>query len=597
MCLMVGAKALAQKSPLERPVSLKLNNVRLSEALAEMSRKADFTYSANASLFDSDRRVDLVVVNKTVRQVLDQLFKGALRYKTRGNHLILLKGTPPPEEQPEPPRTLYLSGYVSNAQTGERIARASIFERGSLVSAVTDTSGYYRLRLPSSNKALRLQVSKQRYISEVLAIKANQDETLNVSLRPQPEVEQLQPTAPKPLETVPPVADVEVKAPELTIKKKRKFNQYTILNWLLTAQQAIHLQNIKDTLRRPFQVSILPFVGTNHVLSGQVTNELSVNVIAGYSGGVDGLEVGGVVNLVRGKMSGLQVAGVSNLVGNGLSGFQFAGVTNHAFGRSNGAQFAGVVNTLGGNSEVSQFAGALNVSGSHLKGMQAAGVANFSFGTQQGLQLAGSFNFANTLEGTQVSPFNVANIVKKGLQLGVVNFADSSASVPIGFFSFVRQNGYRRLELSYNELFDVNATFKTGVRKFYNIFTASANPTDSLNTWLWSYGYGLGTAINLNRRKTAQMNFDFTVNAVNVGRQRNYNQLVKLHLSYEQRLTRGWSLAVGPTLNVFGTRPERPEFRAVSQQKLGPVVLDERLQNGISLKGWIGYSLGIRWVI
>lgn len=589
--------AWAQKSLLDRPVTLKLSNVRLSEALAEMSRKADFSYSANASLFDSDRRVDLVVVNKAVRQVLDQLFKGAVRYKVRGNHLILLKGTPPTEDSPEPPKSLYLSGFVSNAETGEKISDASVFERNTLASALSDANGYYRLRLPSTTKALRLQISKQRYVSEVVSIKPNQEENLNVALRPQPVVEQLQPVEPKPLETVPPTTDVEVKAPNVTISKKRKFNQYTLLNWLLSAQQAIHLQNIKDTLRRPFQVSVLPFVGTNHILSGQVTNELSINVIAGYSGGVDGIEVGGIANLVRGQMSGLQVAGISNFVGNGLGGLQFAGVSNHAFGRSSGLQLAGIANTLGGTAQVSQFAGVVNLSGSHLTGMQAAGVANFSFGTHQGMQLAGSFNFANTLHGTQISPFNVANKVERGLQLGIVNFADSSGSVPVGLFSFVRQNGYRRLELSANELLYVNTTFKTGVRKFYNVFTAGFTPNDSLNNWLWSYGYGVGTALNLNRRQTAQLNLDFTLNALNVGRQRNFNQLNKLHLTYEQRLGRRFALAAGTTLNFFATRPERPEYRAVSQQTLGAVVMDQTYRNGWHIKGWLGYSAGFRWVI
>jgi hypothetical protein len=596
LCL-ISTWAWAQKSLLDRPVTLKLSNVRLSEALAEMSRKADFSYSANASLFDSDRRVDLVVVNKAVRQVLDQLFKGTVRYKVRGNHLILLKGTPPTEDSPEPPKSLYLSGFVSNAETGEKISDASVFERNTLASALSDANGYYRLRLPSTTKALRLQISKQRYVSEVVSIKPNQEENLNVALRPQPVVEQLQPVEPKPLETVPPTTDVEVKAPNVTISKKRKFNQYTLLNWLLSAQQAIHLQNIKDTLRRPFQVSVLPFVGTNHILSGQVTNELSVNVIAGYSGGVDGIEVGGIANLVRGQMSGLQMAGISNFVGNGLGGLQFAGVSNHAFGRSSGLQLAGIANTLGGTAQVSQFAGVVNLSGSHLTGMQAAGVANFSFGTHQGMQLAGSFNFANTLHGTQISPFNVANKVERGLQLGIVNFADSSGSVPVGLFSFVRQNGYRRLELSANELLYVNATFKTGVRKFYNVFTAGFTPNDSLNNWLWSYGYGVGTALSLNRRQTAQLNLDFTLNALNVGRQRNFNQLNKLHLTYEQRLGRRFALAAGTTLNFFATRPERPEYRAVSQQTLGAVVMDQTYRNGLHIKGWLGYSAGFRWVI
>ena len=56
---------------------------------------------------------------------------------------------------------------------------------------------------------------------------------------------------------------------------------------------------------------------------------------------------------------------------------------------------------------------------------------------------------AGDLRGWQISGgVNIANRVLSGHQLGFVNYADSTAKVPFGFLSYVRLNGYRRLELA-----------------------------------------------------------------------------------------------------------------------------------------------------
>src|SRR5690606_28716301 len=66
----------------------------------------------------------------------------------------------------------------------------------------------------------------------------------------------------------------------------------------------INLRNIDDSLHRRFQISFVPYVGTNHKLSGHVVNDYSLNVVGGYSLGVQKLEFGGVFNVVRGDVQG-----------------------------------------------------------------------------------------------------------------------------------------------------------------------------------------------------------------------------------------------------------------------------------------------------
>src|SRR5690606_38989007 len=61
--------------------------------------------------------------------------------------------------------------------------------------------------------------------------------------------------------------------PEVAREKKKKSRK----------ESSINMRNIRDTLYRDFQVSFVPFVGTNEMLSGNVINDYSLNVLGGYS--------------------------------------------------------------------------------------------------------------------------------------------------------------------------------------------------------------------------------------------------------------------------------------------------------------------------
>lgn len=604
--LFLSSRLVAQTSPLDRIVSIKLNNERLADVLTEIGQKGNFSFSYNAGLLDANRRIDLVAINKPVRQILDQLFKGSIRYKVRQQYVILQKGD-------SEPQNLYLAGYVTDRQTGQRLAQVSVFDQTTLASAVSNTSGYFRLKLPAKSTIAALKVSKQQYLSESLTVPLRHEEPITISLTPKPQSSDIQPIPTStPKEVVinkPEAKDVIVPkteskevaitppAPDSARKERKKIDFEKVKKWLLSARQFVHDQNIKDTLHREAQVSLLPFVGTNHLISGQVTNDFSLNLIAGYSGGVGAFEFGGFANLVRGNVSGLQLAGTLNLVGGSLHGFQFAGFSNHVFGESDGVQIAGVANTFWNNASGMQISGFGNFNYQNFKGLQIAGTTNITLGRQQGWQIAGFANIAGELQSVQIAPVNIARNITKGRQIGVFNIADSTTRSPIGLLSFVRKNGYRRFEFAYNELTPFNLTFKTGMRKFYNILTAGISPKDSLQNYVWNYGYGIGTSLKLNRRETALLNIDFTVNAINVGVQKRFNQLNRLQLNYEQRIGKRLTFAIGPSFNTLATRLESLEYQHISKQIKRLVLFDETYNNRWQLKGWMGYQVGLRVII
>lgn len=621
--------------PLERVITIKINNEKLDNALKMISGAGNFSFSYNPSEIEINRRVAVSAQNQPVREVLNTVLGNSATFRNRGNYIILKKN------EEELKKDFFVMGYVSDGETGLKIEKASVYEPITLASAVTNEYGYYRLKVSSALAKVNIQVRKQNYRHEDLTIKNRTNTTLNVSLLPikpviSVAVKELSPIAIKkdtlPLKKIDSIPPFQVELPVITkndtvIKAPTKLNKidyetywndtrdallYThrqITDWLITTRQNIHIDNIGDTIYRPAQVSLLPFIGTNHYLSGNVINDYSFNLIAGYSLGVRKLELGGFMNLVRGKVDGIQVAGFANLVGETVKGFQgsgfvnivgqsayglqAAGFGNLVFRNFSGVQGAGFANVVLNNTRSSiQGAGFGNVIWGSGSGVQAAGFGNAVGGNFKGVQIAGFVNHVEeTLSGAQIGVINNAHRVNNGLQLGVFNFAEESNSIPIGIASFVKRGGYRRWELSNDEVNLANISFKTGVRRFYNIFTAGYSFNEP-NKPLFSFGYGLGTAVKLNR--TFWLNFDITSHHLQNDVERwELNQLLRGSLGLEVHLSPRFALFVAPTINFHATQESEINLGQFSKfkflEKEGRYFGDKAM-----LTSWVGYQAGIR---
>lgn len=99
---------------------------------------------------------------------------------------------------------------------------------------------------------------------------------------------------------------------------------------------------------RTVGVDVLPRVGTSSSASGRAaTRRLSLNVLGGLAAGLEGLELGGGVNVLGRYACGVQLAGAGNVVTGNVHGAQIAGAANVATGTVTGVQLAGLVNVAG----------------------------------------------------------------------------------------------------------------------------------------------------------------------------------------------------------------------------------------------------------
>jgi len=581
---------------LERIITITLEQERTDVALNKISQQGNFTFSYNPAAIDAGKIVTAAFTGMTVREVLDELFKGAVHYKARGNYIILTKGKVKSTSQT-------YSGYVIDESTGERLKNVSVYDPVSLSSAVTDSYGYFQIKIDKPSTDIRLAVNKRNYADTVVMVASGKNNLLKIPISIDKE-------------------KIEIMADSVGEKIKRFWENKVL------ALSTTNVDNIKDTIYRTTQVSLFPYVGTNHRLSGNVINDYSFNIFGGYSRGVRKLELGNVFNIDREDVDGFQLAGIFNAVGGKSTGGQVAGLANLNLDTVKGVQFAGLINLNGSSNQKFSAAGLLNVTKGKSQAVQLAGQTNYTMGDQESPHIAGLFNFTTedvrpaqvsglmnfaggNLRGVQVAGllnftgkdvygaqvgglFNYAAKVR-GVQIGLINIADSVKGIQLGVFSFVN-NGYHKIEISADEIFYTNLAFRTGVQHFYNIFTAGVKPGSfDEDEIYWTFGYGVGSAPRLTR--WLSLNVDLTANQIVQGNNfEAINLLNKLFLGVEFEPLRKVGLAIGVTLNGYLTDPTYSQYPDLFTDYKPEIRHEETYGEDLNLKLWWGGKIGLRFL-
>lgn len=598
--------ALHASDVLEHHISVHFEQEPLKSALAEIARQGGFEWSYNTGILDSKRRVTLHADSWTVRQTLTVVLGDDYVFKPSGEYLILKKNKKSQQR---------LSGYVTDPLTGRKIANATVYDRQTLRSTTTDRDGFYQLPVSPYSEVV---ISRLDYRDTVLLVTSQTPRFVKLDLLPDSAM--LPPGGP-------------------SLRKQIARKSYALERFFVNASQRMAALHVQDSLHRRFQISLLPGIGTNHRMSGNVVNDWSINILAGYSRGNRMAELAGIGNLTRGNVAGLQAAGVFNNLGGNAAGVQLAGVYNYVgdtirglqaagvanFARyGNGVQAAGVVNLVSDGHFAVQAAGVANVADSitavqaagvwngakHLRGVQVAGVGNHVRHSQSAvqaagltnsigngkadIQVAGLGNVADTLTGVQIAGlFNYAKSLN-GVQVGVINMAQVHKGVQLGLVNLSKEGGYIALEASVNDILPANLSFKSGKTGFYISLTAGAKPDSISQRALWAYGAGVGTYARLNR--WSGLTLDVLFRHLNAGdHDGRVQEWGQLGLGLDVRLARGLRLGFGPTVNAFVSDPDVSESTAVRERVVRRNVLVESRYDGW-VSAWVGWTAAVRWV-
>ncbi|GGM75875.1 TonB-dependent receptor [Dyadobacter beijingensis] len=225
-CLFTTQFSHGQNAP-EKKITMKLDSARFDQFVKQVEAQTGYYFYYDASRFDS-LTLDLNVNNLSLREVLDQVFRGSEFeyaidgqkhiYITQGQKIItqLTPGLFNPEQAGESDSIQYagpesdakekllstaeskvheigirkyriapgnstITGYVRNAVTGEPVIGAAVFITSPSIGVTTDALGQYALTIPRGKQIVRIRSTGMRETQRQVVLYS--DGKLDVEMR------------------------------------------------------------------------------------------------------------------------------------------------------------------------------------------------------------------------------------------------------------------------------------------------------------------------------------------------------------------------------------------------------------------------------
>lgn len=450
----VQAQAILEKTVRYSPE----HQETLGHALQKVSETHGFYFSYPDTIISTEQPVSINHYQGTMSGFLEKLLGEEYEFKELPDYVIIryAPGVLDLDAQVEEnARQLTITGFVRDRQTRVGVAYASVYDKNHLSSTLTNEEGYFELRIKSKGSAW-LTLSKKQY----------KDTTFMI------------------------LPEVEIQAS----KKKSLFRYYQEDGSAGEVEQSFFGRmfiGVRQRFQRinlggffaesPFQMSLTPGLSSQGMFNSQMINTFSLNLLGGYTAGVDGFEAAGIFNINQKDVRYFQMAGAVNVVGGEARGFQAAGISNKVFKNFTGVQVAGLSNQTLQGVRGFQIAGIINQARAEaghqigglinrayrIRGIQIAGIYNGA-GESQGLQMAGVSNRASGTARHQVAGLiNKAETVKGVQVAGLINIADHS-DYPIALLNFIK-SGKKSLTLQIDESAFSSFVFRSGGRVLYGL--------------------------------------------------------------------------------------------------------------------------------
>ncbi|MFC3199981.1 hypothetical protein ACFOET_20340 [Parapedobacter deserti] len=495
--------------------------------LEAISQEHGFYFAYNSKLVAEDSVIALSGFRGSVATFLDQTFGSEYEFKEAPGYVIIRYAPRSLEVtftvEHERKGTLVIEGRIRDAANNADIEGASIYEPNVLASTLSDAQGRFRLAIRRRDESVWLRVRKANY----------RDTTL-------------------------------VLLPAVQVHPERKERRYTFYpgadgkSGLENSRLGRFFSNSKRRIQRinlggffahsPYQVSLAPGLSSQGFFNSQIVNELSLNIIGGYTAGVSGVEIAGAFNINEQHAKHFQAAGIFNLVGHDVQGVQLAGVSNTVINAVSGVQVAGVGNWAGDVRGV-QLSGAFNKA-DNTRGVQVAGALNTSDGDAD-IQVAGILNVGGKVRGIQIAT--------------LLNIADSS-DYPIAIVNLIK-NGRKSVSAGADESGMLQLTFRSGGRVLYGLIGVGHH----LANRPAKYGIEAGIGACLLERNAYLLNVE-VASRTTTDLQRVSASNLTLRLLPELRIGQYIAVSAGPALiysssdpapalpKVGNDRPLRPGF-------------------------------------
>lgn len=399
----------AQANYLKTKITLSLENKPINYVLHEIENQSQILFSYNSNILNADSLVSIKAKNESLKRVLNKLFDNRFEFKLLGNHIVLFRNEreKPQKNNSKEERSYVIQGYIIDKRSGETLEKVTIYDVGNEYTTISDSTGRFSIKYTNEFTYKSLNISKKGYLDTIIIVKP--EKKIKVELESKPQKNHIH----------------KAESKSDYIKVSNDVNDMELVNFVVPDEVLTNSENMPGKyVNHVWQISLLPFAGTHFANSGLYVNNLSFNILAGYAGGVKGVEVGGLLNINKMYVDGVQLSGLGNINGGNMSGVQYSGVFNYNGGSTKGFQASGIINTSAKAVEGVQAAGIINVSNDSLSGIQASGVSNYHGGNLYGIQTAGITNFCkDSLYGVQAAGiYNYSGSEHNGIQVaGITN--------------------------------------------------------------------------------------------------------------------------------------------------------------------------------
>jgi len=147
-------------------VTLPKQNVPISEILKDIEEQSDYLFVYNKHNVDVERAISINASEKTISNILDEVFKNTnITYVVENKHIVLTKGNnsgPSIAQQDSRP----ITGVVRD-EKGLEIIGANVLIKGTTIGSITDIDGKFSFEAPANST---LQVSYIGYITKEIPI-------------------------------------------------------------------------------------------------------------------------------------------------------------------------------------------------------------------------------------------------------------------------------------------------------------------------------------------------------------------------------------------------------------------------------------------
>ena len=180
--------AQEQPSPtLDAKISVQIDNGKLIDLFNEITAQTGFYFSYDPQLVNSDKPLSLTVQNRTVKEILNEVFGNRFQFKQLKNQLIITNASATGSNMTslyETNNRLKIYGTVVDAENHERIPYASVSIVDETLGTITNIDGVFSLKIPPGYMNDTIIVSCMGYAQNYFLLDTLQHNKLELVLHP-----------------------------------------------------------------------------------------------------------------------------------------------------------------------------------------------------------------------------------------------------------------------------------------------------------------------------------------------------------------------------------------------------------------------------